>query len=69
MKVVVQRVSQASVSIDKRVRGAIGKGFLILFGAAKDDTDEDLEYIVKKVNLNYIIILLIHFLLSHFYLY
>lgn len=49
MKVVVQRVSQASVSIGKRVQGAIGKGFLILFGAAKDDTDEDLEYIVKKV--------------------
>ena len=49
MKVVIQRVSRAAVSIDGVTRGQIGQGFLVLFGAAKDDTDGDLDYIVRKV--------------------
>lgn len=49
MKVVIQRVSRASVSIGGAVRSSIQKGFVVLFGAGKDDTEADLDYIIKKV--------------------
>lgn len=52
MRVVMQRVSEASVSVDKVTIGTIEKGWLILLGVGKDDTDEDLNYILDKtVNL------------------
>lgn len=48
MKIVIQRVSHASVTINGEVKSAIGRGFLILLGIADDDTREDLEWLVKK---------------------
>ena len=48
MKVVIQRVSRASVTIGGEVRSAIGGGLLVLLGVGPDDTDEDLDYLVKK---------------------
>lgn len=49
MKAVVQRVSHASVSVDEQIIGKIGKGFMVLLGVDREDTDEDLDYVVKKV--------------------
>lgn len=52
MKAVIQRVSEASVSVDGKVVGEVGKGFMILFGAAEGDTEKDIETLAKKtVNL------------------
>lgn len=52
MKVVIQRVSHASVTIEGNVKSAIKKGFLVLLGIASDDTQEDIDWLVKKtVNL------------------
>lgn len=52
MKVVIQRVSHASVTIDGTKKSAIGKGFLILLGIGTEDTQEDIDWLVKKtVNL------------------
>lgn len=48
MKIVIQRVSHASVTIDGKVKSAIGRGFMILLGIAPDDTREDMEWLVKK---------------------
>lgn len=48
MKIVIQRVSRASVAIDGKVKSSIGRGFLILLGIASDDTVEDVEWLVKK---------------------
>ena len=50
MKAVIQRVSRAKVTIDETVRGEIKKGFVILLGVAKDDTKEDMDYLVKKIS-------------------
>ena len=38
MKVVIQRVSRASVTIDQKVKSSIGKGMLVLLGVADGDT-------------------------------
>ena len=48
MRAIVQRVSQASVSVDNKVVGSIGKGLLVLIGIGKEDDDKDLEYLVEK---------------------
>lgn len=48
MKIVIQRVSHASVTINGEVKSAIGRGFIILLGIADDDTREDMEWLVKK---------------------
>ena len=48
MRVVIQRVSQASVTIDGRQRCAIGKGLLVLLGVGHEDDTEDIDYLVKK---------------------
>lgn len=50
MKVVLQRVSQASVTIEEQVVGQINKGFLLLVGICDDDTEADLDYLVKKIS-------------------
>ena len=50
MKVVLQRVSQASVTIEEQVVGQINKGFLLLVGICDDDTETDLDYLVKKIS-------------------
>src|SRR5690625_4290272 len=49
MKLVVQRVSSASVTVDGRTVGEIDKGFLILLGVAEEDTKEDAITLAKKV--------------------
>ena len=49
MRAVVQRVSRASVTVDNRVTGAIGRGLLVLFGAGAGDAAPDLAYIVDKI--------------------
>ena len=49
MKIVIQRVSHASVTINGMVKSSIGKGFLILLGIADNDTQEDADWLVKKV--------------------
>ncbi len=48
MKVVIQRVSQASVRVDGRVVGQIGHGLLLLIGIDRDDTEEDLNFVAEK---------------------
>ena len=49
MRIVIQRVSRASVTIGGNVKSAIGKGFLILLGVEESDTESDAEWLVKKV--------------------
>lgn len=49
MRVVLQRVKEASVSIEGEVQGAIGAGFLLLVGIGPEDTADDLAYICRKV--------------------
>ena len=49
MRVVIQRVSSASVTIDGKVRSEIGPGLLVLLGVGPDDGAEDIEWLVRKV--------------------
>jgi len=49
MKVVIQRVSRASVTIDQKVKSSIGKGMLVLLGVADGDTQEDAQWLAKKI--------------------
>ena len=49
MRIVIQRVSHASVTINEKVKSSIGMGFLILLGIGKDDTEEDINWLVKKI--------------------
>lgn len=49
MKVVLQRVSRASVSVDDEIVGAIAAGFLLLVGVAEGDSDADVEVLVDKI--------------------
>ena len=49
MRIVIQRVSHASVTINQQVKSSIGIGFLILLGIGKDDTEEDINWLVKKI--------------------
>ena len=48
MKLVIQRVSEAAVTIDGQVKGAIGSGLLLLAGFAPDDTEADLHWLSRK---------------------
>ena len=50
MKVVIQRVSEASVRIDNQIKSQIDLGFLILLGIQIDDDESDVEYLVKKIS-------------------
>ncbi len=49
MKLVVQRVLEASVEVDSEIVGKIDKGFLVLIGIKKGDTKEAADYLVKKL--------------------
>jgi len=49
MLAVIQRVSQAQVSVDKKIIGKISQGFLVFLGVVKGDTDKDLDYLIKKI--------------------
>ena len=50
MRAVIQRVSQASVSIAGRQKAAISQGFLILLGVSEDDSEEDMEWLARKIS-------------------
>ena len=49
MRVLIQRVSEASVTIDKNIHSNISKGLLVLVGIENDDEDEDIDYLCKKI--------------------
>lgn len=49
MRVVIQRVSKASVLADGKENGAIGQGFLLLVGVEEEDTSEDVKYLTRKI--------------------
>ena len=49
MRIVIQRVSYASVTINQQVKSSIDTGYLILLGIGKNDTEEDINWLVKKV--------------------
>mgnify|MGYP000846471947 FL=1 len=49
MKIVIQRVSHASVTIEGKVKSSIGRGYLILLGIGIDDDEEDIRWLVKKI--------------------
>lgn len=49
MRIVIQRVKHASVTIEGKVKSAIGKGYLILVGVCAEDTEEDAEWLVRKI--------------------
>ena len=50
MRAVVQRVTDAKVSVDGDVKGSVGAGMCVLLGVETGDGDKDLEYIVDKVS-------------------
>lgn len=49
MKLVIQRVQNAKVKVDRKTVGKINKGFLVLLGIKTDDTIEDADYLVRKL--------------------
>src|SRR5574344_1107287 len=49
MRSVIQRVSHASVTINRKIKSQIGKGYLILLGIEETDNQEDIEWLVKKI--------------------
>ena len=49
MRAVIQRVSQASVQVDNKTCGAIGKGLLILLGIEDADSSDDVKWLASKI--------------------
>ena len=49
MRVVIQRVSQGSVTIEGNVRGKIGEGFVILLGIEETDSNDDIDWLCGKI--------------------
>ena len=49
MRVVIQRVTRASVTIAGELKSSIGRGMMILLGFCNEDTDQDLDWAVKKI--------------------
>jgi D-tyrosyl-tRNA(Tyr) deacylase len=49
MRVVIQRVTEGSVTINNAVHNSIGQGFVVLVGFEESDTEEDLQWIAKKI--------------------
>jgi D-aminoacyl-tRNA deacylase len=49
MRIVLQRVSQASVTVDGSIVGQIGRGVLLLVGVGKGDTEKDSVYLAEKI--------------------
>ena len=49
MRAVIQRVTEASVTVDGAVVGQIARGFLVLLGVADDDTQDDVNLIATKI--------------------
>lgn len=49
MRAVIQRVTHASVTINGSVKSAIGNGYLVLLGCENADTEEDIQWLAKKI--------------------
>ena len=49
MRVVIQRVSEASVVVDAKTVGAISKGFLVLLGISTEDVETDADWLIQKI--------------------
>lgn len=49
MRVVIQKVSEASVSVNAEVLGAIKKGFMLLVGVGQEDDENDVDYLARKI--------------------
>ena len=49
MRAIIQRVSEASVSINKKLQAEIQQGFVVLLGISPSDTQEDIEWLCKKI--------------------
>ena len=49
MRAVIQRVSQAEVTVQKKIVGAIKDGLLILLGVGPNDAQDDIQWLVKKI--------------------
>lgn len=49
MRVVIQRVSHASVTIEGQIKSSIGKGYLVLVGCENADNDEDIQWLSNKI--------------------
>ena len=49
MRAVVQRVSRGEVRVDGRATGAVGRGFVVLLGVAREDTEDDASAMADKV--------------------
>ena len=49
MRIVVQRVSEASVIIENVIKGEIGAGFMILLGIEPNDTEDDIDWLTSKI--------------------
>lgn len=49
MRVVIQRVAEASVTIEEQVHGRIGTGFMILLGIETEDSTEDVQWLCQKI--------------------
>lgn len=50
MKAIIQRVSQAKVTISQEIAGEIKQGFMILLGIHQKDTEADVDYLVRKIS-------------------
>ena len=50
MRAVVQRVSEAAVSVSGRVEGRIAAGIVVLLGVEKDDSEKDADYLAEKIS-------------------
>src|SRR5438105_8374353 len=50
MRAVVQRVTRASVAVEGKIAGEIGRGFLVLLGVAKSDVTADADYLAEKIS-------------------
>ncbi len=50
MRAVIQRVTEASVSVDNRVVANIGTGMVVFLGVCKDDSEKDVSYMAEKIS-------------------
>ncbi|MDP4207120.1 MAG: D-aminoacyl-tRNA deacylase [Bacteroidota bacterium] len=49
MRVIIQRVSRSSVTVENKIKSSIGKGLMILVGIEEADSKEDIEWLTKKI--------------------
>jgi D-tyrosyl-tRNA(Tyr) deacylase len=49
MRVVLQRVAEASVKVDQQIVGEINKGLLVLLGIEEADTEDDMQWLINKI--------------------